>query len=51
MKYGDMLLVFLGILFFLTLGFTFGVNRSFWFVPLIIFASFSYFFYTLKIKK
>lgn len=52
MKYGDLLLVFLGIISILSVGYTFGVvDGEIWYVPVILFTSFFIMYYKLKIEK
>jgi hypothetical protein len=36
MKYRDLITVFVGIGFFLSLGYWAGVNKTFWFLPIIL---------------
>jgi len=51
MKYGDLLLVFFGIILLMSIGYAAGVNLSTWYLPLILFISFIFLYYELKIKK
>jgi len=51
MKYGDVILVFLGIISILSVGYTLSVDQSFWYLPVIFFAIFIVMFYLLKIQK
>lgn len=51
MKYRDVITVFLGILFFLSLAFTLGVEKLFWPITVILFAVFVIVVYKLWIEK
>jgi len=51
MKYRDLIIIFMIILFFLSLGFSLGVNPFYWFIPVILFVMIIFFYYKLWIEK
>lgn len=51
MKYRDLIIIFLFIVFILSLAFALGVNTSIWYVPIILFAVLIYSYYKLYIEK
>jgi hypothetical protein len=51
MKYGDLLLLVLGLVVIMSIGYTIGVNTSIWYIPLILAIFFVFMVYELKIKK
>jgi len=50
MKYGDFLLIFLGISFILSMGYSIGVDNRLWFIAPAILAGFIYLYYQIKIR-
>ena len=51
MKYGDLLLLIIGIVFIMTIAYTAGVNQSIWYIPLVLLVVLIFLHYELKIKK
>jgi hypothetical protein len=51
MKYRDVLILFFALLFILSLAYTIGVDKSIWFIPVILFISIILIFYKLWIEK
>jgi len=51
MKYRDLLTIFLTIIFILTLAYIIGVDKSLWFIPVILFFVLFLIFYKLWIEK
>jgi len=51
MKYRDLVTIFLIIIFILILAYTIGVDKSLWFIPLILFFILLFIFYKLWIEK
>lgn len=51
MKYRDLILLFVGIIFFLTLAYTLGVDQSLWYVPVLVFIALIVVVYKLWIEK
>jgi len=50
MKYGDFLLILLGIIFILSIGYSIGVDNRFWFITPVFLAAFIYLYYQIKIR-
>jgi hypothetical protein len=51
MKYRDVIMFFVSIAFLLSLGFTLGVNNSFWYITVILLILTIVTFYKLWIEK
>ena len=51
MKYRDLIIIFLFIVFILSLAFTLGVNNSVWYISVILFVVLVYTFYKLDLEK
>jgi hypothetical protein len=51
MKYKDVIIVFLSLIFILSLAYSLGVNLSFWILPAVFFLSLIYSYYKLYIEK
>ena len=51
MKYKDVLMFLIVIIFILSLGYTLGVNNSIWFIPVILFIIILFLYYKLWIEK
>jgi len=51
MKYKEVLILFLSLIFILSLAYTLGVNLSFWVIPAILFLFLMYTYYKLYIEK
>jgi len=51
MKYRDLILVFLSIIFFLSLGYSVGVDLNYWFLPVFVFIILVITIYKLWIEK
>ena len=51
MKYKDLIMIFMALLFFFSLGFTVGVNSFYWFIPVLILVFILVLYYKLWIEK
>jgi len=51
MKYGDLITVLLAVVFFLSLGYTIGVNSGIWIIPVIFLILLVIFVYKIWIEK
>jgi hypothetical protein len=51
MKYRDLIIIFLSIIFVLSLAFTISVNQNYWFLPLVLFIVIIVFFYEIWVKN
>ena len=51
MKYRDVITLFIGVIFILTLGYAISVNTSLWFIPTILFVLLIIIVYKLWIEE